>query len=912
MRKKIICALLASVCTLSSLNVYAKELHGDNVKNNIWDNFSVLGEEYDWGDENDETASPVKEEYQIALEKLRSIGVAGNESYTEFANGESLTRAEFISLAVRCTGLTEFTSDKQYFLDVDKNSTYAPYIAYATEIGFINGDGGLFRPDSKITYIEACTILVRVLGQKVPAEYANEWQTGYINAANDADITKRVSIKNYNDDALKGDLYIMLANALESNSYAEIRSSEGGYLNYETGRNLLEKYFNISTGDGIISAVGNTGAITDGRDNRVIIDDVEYDADYNDYIHLLGNRVEFWYETDEMRMVYASKKNNKNSSIVMDADDIIGYDGNRYKYSIGGATKYAVIAGNPVVIFNGRLATSDIKNLYQPDMGYVKLISNDGDSKYEYIIIESYRDYVVSSVDKDDMKIYDEYRNEEGKKETLSIKEEANKTINFIDMLGKEVIPTLISKYDVVSVKESADGTYIDAVLSTQSVSGVIKSISNDDGRTIIKIDDQNYKVTKTCARECADIITVGNEVTLRINALGYVAAAVAGKADDGIYAYMIFENYDPNTEEIFLKMVNANDEIVILSTTDKCIVDGVRYKSVKETFDAIQAGVATTKVFVYKLDEESGKINNIDTIIQTSSESKELSLGALYDSGDATLGFKASGNFQNKFYLTTDSVVFTIYNGDNLADSRKYRARKMSTLGNDKNYMVKAYANHKTFVADAVVITKDLNATLSSGNHTTWAVSDVSYVWDEENAESTRQLTLVNGSTTKSVLVTNDEWDENNYDVEVGDLVRCDVEDGYVMEKALVVEYDKSEGKFSSAAGTENGEGWNGAEYKQISGFVYEIRDSLVMMYATKGKDISAMASIERDEAALHVIKPNGFVKFKMRDGIVTSSAGTINELRAYVDCGNDCSRVSAYMNWMQHGVMYVLDYDE
>ena len=924
MKKRIISLAIATACTLTSMTAFASAPGGYDYSNAIMDNFSLLGEEYDWG-ETDNTEVSIKEEYTRALDKLTAIGVAGDESFLALADDAKMTRAQFVALAVRCTGIESYQSDKEYFFDVDKNSEYAPYIAYATERGYISGDGGLFRPDSNITYLEASAILIKILGQSVVADLNGGWPSGYTSMAKEAGITDDVKISDFNDTALKGDLYIMLVNALESDYCADITGASENGLKYKNGTPMLEKYFGIYQGSGVMTVVGNSGSISEGSDDRVIINDVEYIGEYYDYIRLLGYNVNFWY-TKDYEMVYAEPKGNRNETLLLSADDVVGLNGNKYEYKSEDhlKSKYATIASEAVVIYNGRLASSSTPDLYSPEMGYVKLISNDGDTTYEYVIIESYKDYVIGTVNTEKKIIYNDYANADGVKETFNFDEEDKSKITFVSTDGKEIVPRLMGKNDVVSVKASADGKYVEAIYSSESVSGAISKIDKERGKTVLVIDDKRYTLTNDCSTHYADAIKLGENVTVKLDCFGYGAAVILTSVSDSGYAYLISAVYEPNEERCFVKMVTAEDHYVTLETADKCVIDGKVQKNAEKIYDAIIAGIAVGPVVTYKLDSESGKITNIDTPFVSDKESADSSVGVICDSAVATdndsvdngtLKFKASGNFQDKVYLTSDTAVFTVYDDSSLAEPlpiyKKYRARKMSTLGNDKEWKVVAYANSKTFVADAVIITRVVNAELSVGSHELYAVIDCTEIWDENKEEIAYEIVMSNG-TQRTVLVSKDEWEDNSYDVTKGDLIRCDTEDGYVAEKALVVEYDASEGQFSSASYSDAGKGWEGDEYKLLPGFVYEVRDNLYSMYATKSNDKTPLATFDYNSKYSHIMKPSSVVVVKKRGDSITVTSGSTKDMRGYLDCGNDCSRVAQYMTWYQHSTAYILDYED
>ena len=70
------------------------------------------------------------------------------------------------------------------FEDVEKTSKYAEAIAYLSQNGIMNGESAtIFRPYAYITYAEALTVAIRVLGFKEIAEENGGFPNGYINVA---------------------------------------------------------------------------------------------------------------------------------------------------------------------------------------------------------------------------------------------------------------------------------------------------------------------------------------------------------------------------------------------------------------------------------------------------------------------------------------------------------------------------------------------------------------------------------------------------------------------------------------------------------------------------------------------------------------------------------------------------------
>ncbi len=141
MKKRIVCALLALVILAGSLP--ASAAFSDISSNSeLW-----------------------------AAESLASLGIINGTGDGAFRPGDTLTRAEFCKMAVLAAGFSETSLYSSYtiFPDVPASQWYAPYVnAAVRKYQIIRGEHlGNFNPNQPITYGEAVTILLRMLGYTV-------------------------------------------------------------------------------------------------------------------------------------------------------------------------------------------------------------------------------------------------------------------------------------------------------------------------------------------------------------------------------------------------------------------------------------------------------------------------------------------------------------------------------------------------------------------------------------------------------------------------------------------------------------------------------------------------------------------------------------------------------------------------
>ena len=110
---------------------------------------------------------PYDADYLEALEFVITRGLFTGISSTEFAPDATMTRAMYVTVLGRMTGLNMSKYKTSSFYDVPEGSWYAPYVEWAVENGIVFGyqDGG-FHPDMNITIEQAITILARFAGYK--------------------------------------------------------------------------------------------------------------------------------------------------------------------------------------------------------------------------------------------------------------------------------------------------------------------------------------------------------------------------------------------------------------------------------------------------------------------------------------------------------------------------------------------------------------------------------------------------------------------------------------------------------------------------------------------------------------------------------------------------------------------------
>ena len=188
-------------------------------------------------------------DYEAAVSALVELGiVAGYEDGTYQPN-KVVTRAEMAKLLVISAGLepaADVAKGATNFSDVAANHWASGYINVASQYGYINGyPSGTFAPDATVTYAEAVTMAIRVLGYKSVVEAKGTWPTNYIAKAQELKVLDDVDYKSYSEGATRGNVALLIWNMLRTAMWDVESENESNGLTYSDryGTTMIDKYF---------------------------------------------------------------------------------------------------------------------------------------------------------------------------------------------------------------------------------------------------------------------------------------------------------------------------------------------------------------------------------------------------------------------------------------------------------------------------------------------------------------------------------------------------------------------------------------------------------------------------------------------------------------------------------------------
>lgn len=212
---------------------------------------------------------------QQQVSVLQMLGVMGGTSATTFSPNGTLSRAQFCKMAVVLLGREKeepLYRNRTIFPDVKSTHWARGYINLAVTVdvgGSVGEDGqvtggtklirgmadGTFQPDRSITYAEAVTILMRVLGY-TDADAGMNWPAGYLQLAAKLKVT----------DGLTG----LGANSTLTRAQAAQLFYQALFANTKEGTPYYQKLGTPKTG---VIITGSNGKLEDGSTGGLVTSD---------------------------------------------------------------------------------------------------------------------------------------------------------------------------------------------------------------------------------------------------------------------------------------------------------------------------------------------------------------------------------------------------------------------------------------------------------------------------------------------------------------------------------------------------------------------------------------------------------------------------------------------------------------
>ncbi|WP_352420270.1 S-layer homology domain-containing protein [Proteiniborus sp.] len=395
-------------------------------------------------------------EYEDAVERLGQLGIFTGYPDGTFKPNNTITRSEFAAVVVRAKGLEPAAlaaKGTTAFADVPAENWASGYVNIASKMGFVKGyPNGNFGLNDPITYEQAVTLVVRVLGYEQAAEARGGYPYGYLIVANENGLL----------DAVKGTQGLPAPRGLVA----------------QLVDNALEIPMMIQVGYGAQTKWVVSG--TEDTEERLLLDDLGFEkivgrmtekvnddneitlTDKNDKDHVLvvaedfdseanfGLKLTAWVNGKDEVAVYTVNETPIYDAVEYDADDNV--------LTVVAAEDDYDMADDVVVYANGSLVKklSDIKASYD----YAKVVVVDK----KVVFVDAYElkgYFVVSEVDgnvaydfnDDEVNLKDYTIVKEGKTIAVADLEEGdnlffNKTAKYAEVYNDSVTGKVDKAYD--------------------------------------------------------------------------------------------------------------------------------------------------------------------------------------------------------------------------------------------------------------------------------------------------------------------------------------------------------------------------------------------------------------------------------------------------------------------------------
>lgn len=657
--------------------------------------------------------------YANSIQLLSALGIMNGDGDGSYRPNDTITRAEVTRMVIHALGLEDAATAAKgisKFPDVPVEHWANGYINIATSQNIIVGDDtGNFRPNDKITYAEAMTIMVRALGYEVAAERKGGFPQGYLVVGSDNKLNTGVTVS-AKEAISRGEVALMTENALEAN-LMEI-TGYGDDLKYEvTDKNLLKDKLKVTKGEGQVVAIDTTSLDDGGKlaSGQIKIGDTVYDTS-SSFNNLLGYNVEYYLKdtkTSDDTVILALSKDEKNSTVKIDAklfEAVTTKNGARaveyYKQDTDSKTSTATLEDGAKLIYNGKLETMtdeliDMKN----KSGNVTLLDTDRNGKYDIVFVTEYKNIVVEEVTASG-KIVDKYGNE-----TIKLDSDDDDLRYMITKGYEEIELSDLKEYDVLSTAASKDGKLYSIAVTNSTVEGKITGIY-DDG---VYVGDKFYEI----AANYTDELARGTEGVFYLDIDGRIAAADTTVSVGRNYAYLVKAFADMNMDETAkFKLFTTDGKELVYEASEKIRFNGIGGKLATDVVEALNESGSTEKQLVtYSLNADK-KLISLNTAEDNT------------DSGNVNENkFTMNDNLSNVKYneklktlgnikIDDKTVIFDI--PSDASDASDYSIANISKFVDEQSYDVIVFDKTDDFYAKAVIVT---NASLNANANSSIAV---------------------------------------------------------------------------------------------------------------------------------------------------------------------------------------------
>ena len=547
------------------------------------------------------------------IEIAIALGVLGEDADKRY--DESISRGEFFAGLSAIMGAESFTGTSP-FTDISPEHPYFSGVCSASSLGLITGYGdGTVRPDESIDVRTAVRLLTYVVGwkesisagMKVERAASDSGICNYAEAASANILTVEKAAKLFVNTGLA--YSIELGAIGKNNDY--VYSSE----------TVFSKYLDICKVEGIVTASAasglNSGYSAAGEGSVVIGGRVFFD-NAAQAGKLLGMSV-IAYCTEESaenpnRVIYAYADKRKNENLIISADEEPVYSGGVLYYTEKdkGKRKEQINISSCDFLYNGKNVLAPSDGMLSPESGFVSLIDNNNDGKWDVINVKEYRTVVVETVNEFEEKIIAKSG------EVIDIKK-----ADFFEMnseTGEQAYLVELGEWDVLAVCESLDKSVLEISVAEKILIGTLEGYRGGSHPSV-DIDGEEYELSDYAFTHQWNELkaSLSKRALFCFDINGKIACADFNPFSKDKYGYVLDWGTGSGLKTIVqVKILNDKGEIEISDLAEKIYLDGKR-ETLKTVYDWVKDGneqsfiAEIPQIIVYQKNE-AGEIYSIDT----------------------------------------------------------------------------------------------------------------------------------------------------------------------------------------------------------------------------------------------------------------------------------------------------------
>lgn len=589
---------------------------------------------------------------------------------------------------------------------------------------------------TKIKYREIAAVFVDALGYGMQISDTTD-ANAYVLLASKIGLSKQISLTSESRVTM-GEAVIVVYNALQIPKI-EIESIRQDGTKVKTDKITLLDTMNIESVRGVVQPVVKKSGYVFKEKGSLIINGEIYDYSGQDMSQFVGMYVTAYiYNDDGDKSILALHVNTAHNTVkTIPAQGLVKDKTNEKQITATDDKDYTyAIAEFPTVIYNGMLLQYPNAEDFKITEGNIRLIDNDGDEKYDYVIIYQYESTVIRRIpEKSDViegknnKLYDIADLKAGKLGVVNTPEGGRQTVD------------QLKAGDTVSVAiDKATNAVTSIVKGQASISGEITTITSYDECTIVEIDGEEYPFSASFKSGLSGYdktaLSVGKGATLFLNMYSEIVGYKI-TADSAKYGFVVAIDGGKQLKTAQIKLFTQEGEMKTFDLATSVRVNDIRTVSSQITLntDLCTNGIVRRQLVKYQANDDN-EIN----IITTATLSDEY---GSYSNSEFTRNFVGSLNylindmngFGGLYKLSDTTVVISVpYNKD---DYDAYELLSKSSLYN-MSYNLEIFNTDENYTAGVVVVyEKDKsNRTASLGNNAPVLVTSVSMRLDDDNLE--------------------------------------------------------------------------------------------------------------------------------------------------------------------------------